>query len=848
MPSKVFISYSHKDEKFKDELVEHISGLVRNGDITEWNDRKIIPASDWSAEISSQLLDSDLILFLVSSSFLSSDYCIDIEASKAIEMHDAGQAQLIPIIVRSTDWSSSPIAKFQGLPKDAKPIDTWGNLDEAWLNVVSGIRKHINEFVPKADKSQAFISSDEDGLVVSPYINEWIEDTEITLTHRNVKKVKLSDVYVVPDVELLNENNKELKSFRSAEDVINDCSRIVISGDEQQGKTSLLKYYYKSLLICSNLPLIINGEEVKDSSVLSLIAKELARQYEGITLDNYLETPDKVVIIDNLDKVPLNKKFRDKFIFELCSIFEKCIFTVQSSFSLLMDEIPALDDFDKIDILVFGNKKREELIRNWISLGVIETISDEELYSKCDELKDAINSVVKKNIVPPKPIYILMLLQMFEANSKLSLELSSHGHCYQQLIYQAFSNAKIHDNEYDKYLNVLTELAWKIFINEGGLNNQQLRVFFNEYCDLYLDIEQEVVMPKLVKHSILCHKDLGIDFKYPYIYYFFVGKKISEAYSEYEEVQLKVDYLLDNMHREDCANILIFVTHHTKETWVINKIQDVLSNLFSEHLSATLDRRQLAFMDDFMRQIPELIIEQREIQRERDEYNEKLDKHEVTSDEEFQDESPDLLANINKTFKGMEVAGQIIRNRHASLRRDSLTLLAESGINAGLRFLKYFIVISDASKKEIVKVISSHLEENPELSNSQVEKFAENAYLHLTYGVINAVVRKISTSVGSKEAMQIYRMIEDREPTPALHLLKLSIELYFFKKINIDSIETCMTKLSDNTVCARIVKELVVRHIYMFPVNFKDKQKLSSLLNISVRGQSQIEMKRKRIS
>ena len=95
-----------------------------------------------------------------------------------------------------------------------------------------------------------------------------------------------------------------------------------------------------------------------------------------------------------------------------------------------------------------------------------------------------------------------------------------------------------------------------------------------------------------------------------------------------------------------------------------------------------------------------------------------------------------------------------------------------------LRFLKYFIAISDVAKNEIVKVISTHLLENPELSNDEVEKYAENAYLHLTYGVINSVVRKIATSVGSKEAMEIYRSIEEKESTPAMLLLKQSIELH----------------------------------------------------------------------
>lgn len=845
MPTKVFISYSHKDEEFKNSLTEHLSGLVRSGAIREWNDRKIVPGADWSHEINENLKNSDLILFLISSSFLSSDYCMNIEAETALSMHNSGEAQLIPIVIRAVEWSDSPLSRLQGLPKDAQPIASWPDKDEAWVNVIQGIKKHISEFEPKVNRDIQLINSGE----ISPTksILEWLDDTEITLTHRKVDRIRLSDIYTIPDVEIDDDSRKELRIYRSACSLPDKFERFLVFGEEQQGKTSLLKHYYKSFLTQSKTPLILEGSKVKDANPEVIIKKELTRQYEGLSYEDFMASQEKIIIIDNIDDIGLNRKYRDKFISDICLFSDKCIFTHQLAFSLLVDEIPALDDFGRAELIGLGNKKREEIIQRWISLGIEQTITEEDLYTRCDELKETINSVVKKNIVPPKPIYILMLLQMFEANSKLNLELSSHGHCYQQLIYQSFENAKINEREFDKYLNVLTELAWWIFSNDKNPNEAQLDSFFEEYCKVYLDVDKEIVISKLSNHSILQVKDFRTGFKYPYIYYFFVGKKISESYLENTDIQGKVNYLLDNLHREDFANILIFVVHHTKDGWVINLLQNVLSELFNEHPSATLDKEQLSFMDDFMKQIPELILEQREVQKERDAYNEKLDANERSHNDVDESESPDILADINKTFKGMEIAGQIIRNRHASLKRDSLNILAENGINAGLRFLKYFIAISDVAKNEIIKVISAHLSETPGLTNGEIEKHAENAYLHLTYGVINSVVRKIATSVGSKEAMEIYKAIEEKESTPALLLLKQSIELHFLKRIDMRSITQSVEKLKGNFVCTRILKELVIQHIYMFPVDYKEKQQLSKLLGLSVKGQQLIEQKQKRI-
>ncbi|OZN73913.1 hypothetical protein CGQ14_34120, partial [Pseudomonas aeruginosa] len=71
-----------------------------------------------------------------------------------------------------------------------------------------------------------------------------------------------------------------------------------------------------------------------------------------------------------------------------------------------------------------------------------------------------------------------MLMQMFEAYAQQNIELTSYGHCYQQLIYQSFEKAKISGRDYEKYLNVLTEISWEIFLNNGGINQNQTDDFF----------------------------------------------------------------------------------------------------------------------------------------------------------------------------------------------------------------------------------------------------------------------------------------------------------------------------------------------------------------------------------
>lgn len=70
-------------------------------------------------------------------------------------------------------------------------------------DVIKGIRKSIEEF--QSIKKTVIVDDELDGAKPSISTLEWLDDTEITLTHRNVDKIKLSDIYVIPDVELRTE-------------------------------------------------------------------------------------------------------------------------------------------------------------------------------------------------------------------------------------------------------------------------------------------------------------------------------------------------------------------------------------------------------------------------------------------------------------------------------------------------------------------------------------------------------------------------------------------------------------------------------------------------------------------
>jgi CheY-like chemotaxis protein len=148
----LFYSYSHKDEELRDQLDGHLALLKRRGVLRVWHDRKISAGDEWRNEIDAELERADIVLLLISADFLASDYCYDVEMKRALARDTARQARVIPVIVRACDGlDDAPFAHLQALPKDRRPVTSWQNRDEAWVDVARGIRLSVKELPKRPD-------------------------------------------------------------------------------------------------------------------------------------------------------------------------------------------------------------------------------------------------------------------------------------------------------------------------------------------------------------------------------------------------------------------------------------------------------------------------------------------------------------------------------------------------------------------------------------------------------------------------------------------------------------------------------------------------------------------------
>lgn len=139
---RIFFSYSKHDREYLEQLLRHLSVLRRKGKIAAWDDHQILPGEEWDDAVKNQLAQAEIILLLISADFLATDYIWDVEIKTAMERHAQNAVQVVPIVLRACSWEEdTPFGKLNGLPSKAKPVSSYGDRDQAWLEVVKGIER-----------------------------------------------------------------------------------------------------------------------------------------------------------------------------------------------------------------------------------------------------------------------------------------------------------------------------------------------------------------------------------------------------------------------------------------------------------------------------------------------------------------------------------------------------------------------------------------------------------------------------------------------------------------------------------------------------------------------------------
>jgi TIR domain/NACHT domain len=334
-PISLSYSYAHADEELRDELEKHLSILRRQGLISTWHDRQIVPGVNWSQEINTHFETAELILLLISPDFLASDYCYGVEMRQALDRHERGDAKVIPVILRPVDWQGAPFESLQGLPRDMKPVTLWKNRDEAFEDIVRGIRRTIAYIQGIAETKQSAVGWHEWSVPLASLSRRDLENRQYFLASlSNIYKSVLADSLqgtalitlglqsrldtIMPPARLLFRHLQQSGYILPPGTTIQSVyervgGELLILGEPGSGKSTLLLHLAQSLCLRTQrdgrqpLPVIFNLSSwgQKRGSLAPWLVEELQVHYGVSRLlgRQWIASGQIFLLLDGLDEV-----------------------------------------------------------------------------------------------------------------------------------------------------------------------------------------------------------------------------------------------------------------------------------------------------------------------------------------------------------------------------------------------------------------------------------------------------------------------------------------------------------------------------------------------------------------
>lgn len=850
---RLFISYSHHDEDLLKELTAHLAPLINNGTITSWDDRKLLLGDQLDETLRSELQSADLVAFLVSSDFLASISCYQDELLRVLELRSSGRIGVLPIILRECLWKETPLKNFVAVPKDGKPVAAFTNKDAAWVNVAEQIKLRAARWARETSnlRDEPAIY-DAQAILLKPDFMDWTIRTEVSFQHKVKNKVYLPDVFVYPDLRgRQDRDNDFIETVNSSRlkhpDFVGDG--ILLHGEEQAGKTSLTKMLYSHYHDQDFLPLYVDASEITSSDLKRAFSRPLRQQYEDITWEEYRSAAtQRIIFIDNYHALKLNTKFEARFLEAIRSAFHYKVLVADSSLTFDEKRMVEVSPFQRWEMLPLGHARRGELIERWNSLGEEETIESTALQRRNDDTTRKLNAIIRRNLLPPKPIFVLTVIQLLDSLMPTNFDLSSYGHCYQALILQALQKVGVRTQNFDLYVNYLSELAYACFSHGGeSLDSDEFEDFTEQYSQRFLLGSHEEILKTLTRAEIIrIDTEDRLRFCYRYIFYFYAAKYLAD---HIENCEQEIQDLCESLHSERNANIVIFLMHHSRDQRIIDEVLLRAEMIFDQVPVATLHSRETEHILGLAQQIPDLVIDQIDVESERRKELERRDHLDATPDdsERFEEELKDAdttVIDIVRSARMIDVVGQILRNRSGSLEKKQLSDLAQSGFETGLRFLRFWLEFTRREKGDIVALITGALLAGADgaKDDEKTRIAAMELYLNLCYDVCHGVLGRIANSLGARELVEIFDTLEEQDPeSVAIMLLNVAIQMEFTKRIPKNKINKLNSKLRSNPIAGLLLRQLVIQHLYLNEVRVGDKQWISSKLGIPMRSQRRLE-------
>jgi hypothetical protein len=362
--------------------------------------------------------------------------------------------------------------------------------------------------------------------------------------------------------------------------------------------------------------------------------------------------------------------------------------------------------------------------------------------------------------------------------------------------------------------------------------------FHRKYSDQFVFFTYDKVKHKLLASQIIIEEESYFKFGYKYILYFLIAKHVSDIINT-DEGKNVIAKLFDNLHLENNANILVFITHHTND---ISFISDSLFSAmlpFEEVEAITLKKGGPYYLhiNEISLEISNDIIDQNrtpEEEREKqlliqDKNNRTLEKNSQLNNEP--EEVNEVTIPFLQAFRSIDIVGQIVKNRKGSLPKQEIIELISELYLTGFRTVGFLGTIFTDAKDQLTEELKERIKDDD--SREVVKRKINSFFQFISMQTCLGVFTKLVYSVGIKDFKELYEEVAKQIGTPAAKLVSFSINSYY-NEISTKEVSKLAKELKNNFVALQILKSRVKSYIYTNHIDYREKQQLAQALDMLI--------------
>ncbi len=702
-------------------------------------------------------------------------------------------------------------------------------------------------------------------LRVSTSFATQLRDPGIALRHPAHGLLALDDIFVFPDLREVTQDPAphQPKIFTSAKlfELSAKHPRILVTGARESGRTCLAKRMFVDCVESGLVPLLLDGRTTRLRGDALRDRKELSRVFE----DQYtaektefasLGREKVVLLLDNYQALSISDA--PEVLKALSHIAARVVLFSHDFVQHVHDLVSATARRDGVPevahyaIMPYGHVRREELIERYVRLAAPADRDKAEVLRS--DMRHLLNTALGKYYAPPVPVAIVSILQARAFQDDLNLSKSTYGYYYELLVKRSLMVAAM-PGEVDVSFGYLTEMARALFL-EG--KNEWDEAWFMKFHDSFniktaLTLRYSDVHAALVDRGLFSGTPARYEFQYGYVYYYFVARALAEDLASTEGKE-RVRELTTKLDQEEAANVLLFLTHLSKDASVIDPMLEQANKVFSEAAIATLEVQE-ADLPDLEEALRGAILEDRPIALARGEFLESLDAaariqpvNNPTASAHADDQaarmerSADaagleaLTSRMYAAFRTMQILGQLLKNFPGTLDAEKKMRVARTTYAVGLRVLGALQELLRERTDETVRGIVELLrEQHPSMKNEKVLDRARMSVSYLTFVAAYGTTQRIASSVGTPLLQPIYERIQDEWTTPAVQLITAALSLDRYDQFPEGRILDLAREYAKNPLALRVLRGLVITHFHLFEEDREIRQRVCEALKIEFR-------------